>query len=156
QVLEVFDDRASERFPALIKAHLVARRANERLMLSATHTVVALAGFSGSGKSSLYNALSGLELSAVGKVTGQPQACIWGPKGADELLAWLGVDPAHQVPRESALDADTQARLRGLILLDLPDYDSLTIGHRQAAQRVIDRADLLIWVTDPMRYMDIP
>ena len=44
----------------------LARRAGERLRLSGSHTVVALAGATGSGKSSLFNALAGGRLSAVG------------------------------------------------------------------------------------------
>ncbi|MEO6511288.1 MAG: ABC transporter, partial [Nocardioides sp.] len=41
-------------------------RVSSRLWLSADHTVVAIAGATGSGKSSTFNALTGLELSAVG------------------------------------------------------------------------------------------
>src|SRR5690349_12591664 len=41
-------------------------RAGERLRLSGEHTVVALAGGTGSGKSSLFNAVCGLELSPTG------------------------------------------------------------------------------------------
>ena len=44
----------------------VVERAAGRLRLSADHTVVALAGATGSGKSSTFNALTGLELAAVG------------------------------------------------------------------------------------------
>ena len=41
-------------------------RAGERLRLSANHTMVALAGGTGSGKSSLFNALSGASFSPPG------------------------------------------------------------------------------------------
>ncbi len=44
----------------------IASRAGDRLRLSGAHTVVALAGATGSGKSSLFNALAGMELSTVG------------------------------------------------------------------------------------------
>ena len=47
-------------------ARAVVDRASGRLRLSADHTVVAIAGATGSGKSSTFNALTGLELSAVG------------------------------------------------------------------------------------------
>src|SRR6478672_9714594 len=40
-------------------AEAVLKRAGERLRLSGNHTVVALAGGTGSGKSTLFNALSG-------------------------------------------------------------------------------------------------
>src|SRR4051794_28229466 len=59
-------------------------RANERLGLSGEHTVVALAGGTGSGKSSLFNALCGLELSPTGLrrlMTSSAHACVWGLDG---------------------------------------------------------------------------
>ncbi len=138
-------------------ARHVARRASERLALSANHTVVALAGATGSGKSSLFNALAGLELSAVGvrrPTTGAPHACVWGPEGAGELLDWLGIPRRHQTARESALDADTQAELRGLALLDLPDHDSTELSHRLEVDRLVELVDMLVWVLDPQKYAD--
>ncbi|NUS72924.1 MAG: ABC transporter [Corynebacteriales bacterium] len=155
EVCEVLDSRMEA--PELVRAHEVAERAQQRLELSATHTVVALAGSTGSGKSSLFNALSGLELSHVGvtrPTTSEAHACIWGQKGAQDLLDWLGVDREKQTPRESPLDADAEARLRGLVLLDLPDHDSLIVENRQHAERMIDRVDMLVWVTDPQKYAD--
>ena len=50
----------------LTAARTVVERAGERLRLSGDHCVVALAGATGSGKSSLFNALATLELSQVG------------------------------------------------------------------------------------------
>ncbi len=138
-------------------ARHIARRASERLALSANHTVVALAGATGSGKSSLFNAVAGLELSAVGvrrPTTGSPHACVWGPEGAGELLDWLGIPRRHQTARESALDADTQAELRGLALLDLPDHDSTEVAHRLEVDRLVELVDMLVWVLDPQKYAD--
>jgi GTP-binding protein EngB required for normal cell division len=138
-------------------ARHIARRASERLALSANHTVVALAGATGSGKSSLFNALAGLELSAGGlrrPTTGAPHACVWGPEGAGELLDWLGIPRRHQTARESALDADTQAELRGLALLDLPDHDSTELSHRLEVDRLVELVDMLVWVLDPQKYAD--
>lgn len=160
ELLTVVEERFADEptvEPVLSQAHRVAQRAAERLRLSATHTVVALAGSTGSGKSSLFNALTGLELSRVGYLrptTSVAKACTWGPKGADELLDWLGVDPRQRVARESALDADAQAELRGLVLLDLPDHDSMVKEHRRHAERIIERADMLVWVADPQKYAD--
>lgn len=72
----------------------VVERSEGRLRLSADHTVVAIAGATGSGKSSTFNALTGLELSAVGvrrPTTSWATACVWGREGAEELLEWLGI-----------------------------------------------------------------
>src|SRR4029079_15747745 len=57
-------------------------RAGDRVSLSLAHTVVALAGATGSGKSSLFTSLAGLTLSPVGvrrPTTGSAYACVWGP-----------------------------------------------------------------------------
>lgn len=136
----------------------VATRAGARLSLSRTHTVVAVAGGTGSGKSSLFNALAGMELSPVGlrrPSTGAPFACVWGPPGeATPMLDWLGVPPANRFTRESALDAEDQASLRGLVLLDLPDFDSVEGDHAVEVERLLELVDLVVWVVDPQKYAD--
>ena len=94
--------------PQLIeRARRLLTQAGARLRLSADHTVVALAGGTGSGKSSLFNALCGLELSRVGvtrPTTTAAHACVWGAEGADNLLDWLGVPPRYRHSRVSELD----------------------------------------------------
>ncbi|MFC6345365.1 GTPase, partial [Nocardioides hankookensis] len=128
--------------------------------LSATHTVVGIAGATGSGKSSTFNALTGLELSAVGvrrPTTSWATACVWGRDGADELLEWLGIPPRHQTTRDSMLDlgrSDQQAELDGVVLLDLPDHDSTEVAHHLEVDRLVSLADLLVWVVDPQKYAD--
>lgn len=136
----------------------VAERALGRVRLSADHTVVAIAGATGSGKSSTFNALSGLELAAVGvrrPTTSWASACVWGADGAVELLDWLGIPPRHQVTRDSMLDAGREDReLAGTVLLDLPDHDSTEVAHHLEVDRLVDLADLLVWVLDPQKYAD--
>ena len=51
-----------------------------------------------------------------------------GRGGAGPLLDWLEVPEGRRVVRESVLDADRQAALRGLVLLDLPDHDSTAVA----------------------------
>jgi predicted GTPase len=50
----------------LTEAETLLRRSGERMRMSASHTVVALAGGTGSGKSSLFNALAGANFSPAG------------------------------------------------------------------------------------------
>jgi GTP-binding protein EngB required for normal cell division len=142
----------------LIAAHTLVERAGARLALSRDHTVVALAGATGSGKSSLFNALARLDLSPVGvrrPTTGMAHACVWGNlQGANRLLDWVGVLPRHRFIRESALDGDDEAALRGLVLLDLPDFDSVERSHRLEVDRLLGLVDLVVWVVDPQKYAD--
>ncbi|SHJ37595.1 50S ribosome-binding GTPase [Nocardiopsis flavescens] len=130
--------------------------AGARLRLSAEHTVVALAGGTGSGKSSLFNALCGLELSQTGitrPTTSKAHACVWGHEGADALLGWLGVPTRYRHSRTSVLDSG-DSELTGLVLLDLPDHDSVRSMHTAEADRLIGSVDLLVWVLDPQKYAD--
>src|SRR5215210_1623548 len=97
----------------LDESQAVLERASSRLWLSADHTVVAIAGATGSGKSSTFNSLTGLELSAVGvrrPTTSWASACVFGREGADELLEWLGIPPRHQTTRDSMLDSGRGSR----------------------------------------------
>ncbi|WP_332644415.1 GTPase [Aeromicrobium sp.] len=142
----------------LAPAEMLAGRASERLRLSGDHTIVALAGATGSGKSSLFNALTDLELAGVGvrrPTTSWALACAWGPDGAQGLLEWMGIPPRHQVSRLSMLDTSSEdTKLDGLILLDLPDHDSTEVSHHLEMDRLVKYADLLVWVLDPQKYAD--
>ncbi|WP_222192584.1 YfjP family GTPase [Modestobacter italicus] len=113
-------------------------------------SVVALAGATGSGKSTLFNALSGAEVSTPGvrrPTTGVAHASVWGPDGADRLLDWL------QVPRRHRVEAGDPA-LDGLVLLDLPDHDSIRLENRLEVDRLVELVDVLVWVLDPQKYAD--
>ncbi|MDT0331795.1 GTPase [Nocardiopsis lambiniae] len=140
----------------LSRAGQLLDHAGARLRLSAEHTVVALAGGTGSGKSSLFNALCGLELSQTGitrPTTSKAHACVWGHEGADALLSWLGVPTRYRHSRTSVLDS-SDSELTGLVLLDLPDHDSVRSAHTAEADRLIGSVDLLVWVLDPQKYAD--
>ncbi len=140
------------------EAAVIVDRAATRLRLSAEHTVVAIAGATGSGKSSTFNSLTGLDLSSVGvrrPTTSWATACVWGSEGADELLEWLGIPARHQTMRDSMLDTGRQDQaLQGVVLLDLPDHDSTEVSHHLEVDRLVVLADLLVWVLDPQKYAD--
>jgi GTP-binding protein EngB required for normal cell division len=142
----------------LDQAQETAERAASRLRLSAQHTVVGLAGATGSGKSSTFNALTGLELSAVGvrrPTTSWATACVWGHEGATELLEWLGIPPRHHVTRDSMLDTGREDNsMQGVVLIDLPDHDSTDVSHHLEVDRLVKLVDVLVWVLDPQKYAD--
>jgi len=140
----------------LSDAEQLLAQAGQRLRLSSAHTVVALAGGTGSGKSSLFNRLAGADFSAVGvtrPVTRDAHACVWGVAGSGSLLEWLGVPRRHRYARSSALDRGEES-LAGLILVDLPDHDSVLAGASGQVDRLVGLADLMVWVLDPQKYAD--
>lgn len=127
------------------------QRAGSRLRLSGEYTVVALAGATGSGKSSLFNAIAGADLADVGvrrPTTSATQAIVFGPSGAEELLDWLEIRTRQQAGAESIPE------LSGLVLLDLPDHDSTELSHRAEVDRLVRLVDAFVWVLDPQKYAD--
>jgi len=154
RALEIGGDRLDPRVVEQVLAMLDGVR--ERLALGVDHTVVALVGGTGSGKSSLFNAITDFEFADVGvtrPTTSKVTACTWGGK-ADPLLEWLGVELDRRIERESDLLGDDEAALRGLVLLDLPDHDSIDPAHREVVDRLLPMVDLLVWVVDPQKYAD--
>ncbi|GCE00918.1 GTPase [Embleya hyalina] len=144
-----------------------------RLATAGRHTVVALAGATGGGKSSLFNVLTGLRLADTGvrrPTTRTTLACAWDPDGAAPLLDLLGIEPRCRVARHGVLDAVHAggADVRhggpgarrgggmpaGLILLDLPDHDSIDLAHRAEVDALVAVADYIVWVLDPQKYAD--
>jgi GTP-binding protein EngB required for normal cell division len=131
----------------------VLERASSRRSLSADHTVVGFFGATGSGKSSLFNAVGGAEIATAAArrpTTSEPLAGVWGVSGSEPLLDWLEVKQRHHArPVPGFADENT-----GLILLDLPDFDSTRLANREIVQRMVGLVDVLVWVLDPQKYAD--
>src|ERR1700752_2286302 len=140
----------------LTEASDLLTRAGQRLMLSSRHTVVSLAGGTSNGKSSLFHQPAGAGFSTVGvtrPVTRAAHACVWGVSGSGSLLEWLGVPRRHRYARASALGSGEQS-LSGLVLLDLPDHDSV-MGHAiDLVDHLVGLSDLIVWVLDPQKHAD--
>ncbi|GAA4522953.1 50S ribosome-binding GTPase [Brachybacterium paraconglomeratum] len=149
-------------------------RVDRRRALSAEHTVIGLFGATGSGKSSLVNALVGVDISRAAvrrPTTAKPVAAVLGESGSDALLDWLEVEDRHHLDgtdaalAASATQAPSGRRARreqaagtagapGIVLLDLPDLDSVESANRAVAERMTGLVDVLVWVTDPQKYAD--
>ena len=109
--------------------------------------VVALAGGTGSGKSSLFNVFTGEDLVDVGGVrptTSTPAAAVPSSAGSslDGYLDRLGVSERHVYHGP------------GICLIDLPDTDSVEVEHRHRVAAVLPLVDMVVWVTDPEKYRD--
>lgn len=137
------------------RAQKELRVTRERLNAGLGLTVAALAGGTGSGKSSLFNALTGLDFAQTGDLrptTHDPSACVWNAD-AGALLDMIGVPRDRRITYESILTAG-EHDLDSLVLVDLPDHDSVDIAHSAAVGRILPKVDVLIWVLDPQKYAD--
>jgi GTP-binding protein EngB required for normal cell division len=138
---------------ALQRAYDVLERATSRRSLSADHTVVGFFGATGSGKSSLFNAVAATNAARVAvrrPTTSEALAMVWQPAGSGPLLDWLGVSERREGGPVPGLTDDAG----GLVLLDLPDFDSVQRANRETVERLAGQVDVLVWVVDPQKYAD--
>jgi GTP-binding protein EngB required for normal cell division len=150
----------------LADARAVLRRTDERRARGDRTVVVALVGGTGTGKSSLFNALARRPLADVDvRRPTTDAATAWSVGDRAEsagLLDWLEVTPdrRHHDDAADELDGHDDAAdgpdgldgLDGLVLVDLPDVDSVVAANRTTADRLIERVDVLVWVVDPHKY----
>lgn len=158
---------------AVTVSRTVLDRAAERRSLSADHTVVGFFGATGSGKSTLFNAVVGRDIARAAArrpTTSEPLAAVWGEPGSEALLDWLDVSQRHRVDtplptgqedtgrwsrvKERIAGGPASEAPGGLILLDLPDFDSVSLHHRTVVQRLVGMVDVVVWVVDPQKYAD--
>src|SRR2546430_8269412 len=135
---------------ATAEAARVAETARARLRFPGEAYVLALAGGTGVGKSTVLNALAGEEVSPAGArrpTTAEPVAWVPADKRAElaQLLEWLGVTQV----REHHADG-----LGELAVLDLPDFDSVAVEHRARVDALLPKVDAVAWVLDPEKYKD--
>jgi energy-coupling factor transporter ATP-binding protein EcfA2 len=119
-----------------------------RLTQLSAPAVVVVAGSTGAGKSTLVNTLVGAEVSAAGvlRPTTRKPVLVHHPLDA-ELLAHLPALDAVEV-------VEAEAVPRGIALLDAPDLDSVLESNREQAHRLLEAADLWLFVTTAARYGD--
>ncbi len=126
----------------------LARETRMRLSYPDSIVVVAFAGGTGSGKSSLVNAIAGEEVALTGGIrpmTSEPLALV-PADGADALAGYLDeLGISDRVEHEGP---------PWLCLLDLPDNDSVEVEHRHRVDALLPRVDMVAWVTDPEKYRD--
>jgi energy-coupling factor transporter ATP-binding protein EcfA2 len=130
----------------------VATRDNLRARLGfpSSAYVLALAGGTGVGKSTLLNAIAGEEVSQTGaRRPTTSEAIAWVPSSRSRelagLLEWLGIGEVRE---------HGGGTLGDVAVLDLPDFDSIAVQHRQRVDALLPRVDAVAWVVDPEKYMD--
>lgn len=121
-----------------------------RALNASAPLVVVILGSTGSGKSSLFNALAGRALSPSGVLrptTRRPIAVAHPDDAGADLLPGLASRDAFE------LVVDGEAR-RGLVTVDAPDFDSVELENRALAIELLEAADLVVFVTTATRYAD--
>lgn len=110
---------------------------------------VVIAGPTGAGKSTLLNSLSGLDISETGPIrpTTDVPVVLCADRVRDEFTEVGGV--------YSVVVTGEAPILKSLALIDTPDIDSTETEHRVIAERLIDTADIVVFVTSAMRYADL-
>lgn len=131
-------------------ASATSEKARARLGFPSTTYVLALAGGTGVGKSTILNAIAGDRVSPAGaRRPTTSEAVAWVPSVRDRevagLLEWLGVSEI----REHAGGA-----LADVAVIDLPDFDSIAVEHRKRVDVLLPRVDAVAWIVDPEKYMD--
>jgi GTPase SAR1 family protein len=152
RVLDTFDRAAAACavVPGLLpeRAAETAGRIRRRLGLTDRTVVAAIAGGTGSGKSSLLNALVGDELAMTGPRRPTTERALAAVSDDSEpglivMLDQLGID------RTVATGLPDR-----LALIDLPDTDSTVAQHRMIVEDLFPHLDLVVWVVDPEKYHD--
>lgn len=121
-----------------------------------------IGGSTGSGKSTLVNAVVGQSVSLSGAIRPTTRQPVLVANPADEewfasseVLPGLARERGEANPTATTLRTVTTDQIQpGLALLDAPDFDSIDDGNRALASQLLAAADLWIFVTTPARYAD--
>ncbi|MDJ0923881.1 MAG: 50S ribosome-binding GTPase [Acidimicrobiia bacterium] len=134
--------------PIVDEAEQLAGEIRERRGFLGETLVLAIAGGTGTGKSSLVNALAGEIITSVSVLrphTDEPFAVV--PENPEPavsvLLDTLGIAYRHE-----------HASFTRTAIIDLPDIDSIADWHRERVEDLIPRVDGVIWLFDPDKYRD--
>lgn len=116
--------------------------------------VAVLLGSTGAGKSSLLNGLAGRRVSPSGvtrPTTRRPVVLV----APDEVQAFAAGRVLGAMARDDRLDLTVDpAAFPGVAVVDAPDLDSVEAANREAADELLQAADLVVFVTTAQRYAD--
>jgi energy-coupling factor transporter ATP-binding protein EcfA2 len=142
--------------PAAIRARQLVDHVRSHVRVRANSLdaplVVLLVGPTGAGKSTIFNTIAGRAASPTGVLR---------PTTRTAVVLAHSTDRAGL--REGALEGFSAASVRfvtdndiapGLALIDTPDVDSVEHANRLLADRLVEAADLAVFVTTATRYAD--
>ncbi|PDP86516.1 ABC transporter [Glycomyces fuscus] len=127
--------------------------------------LIAVAGSTGAGKSTLVNSLVGEQVTTTGVRRPTTNSPVLACNPADvDWFSEASFIPSLPRVRQQGLAmpgkdgmlvlAATEAMPPGVALLDTPDVDSAVAAHHEFAAKFLDAADLWVFVTTSSRYAD--
>lgn len=127
--------------------------------------LIAVAGSTGAGKSTLVNSLVGEQVTTTGVRRPTTNSPVLACNPADvDWFSEASFIPSLPRVRQQGLAmpgkdgmlvlAATEAMPEGVALLDTPDVDSAVAAHHEFAAKFLDAADLWVFVTTSGRYAD--
>ncbi|MBP3223452.1 MAG: 50S ribosome-binding GTPase [Actinomycetaceae bacterium] len=144
-------DMAGARELKEIQAQLVTQlktRILPHLLVQTLPAVVVLGGSSGAGKSTLFNTIIGEEVSPASVLrptTRTPYIAVH-PQDKAAMAGHSLLSMGNVVYPENSIP--------GLVIVDAPDLDSVDAKNRELARRLLDAADIWLFVTTSARYGD--
>lgn len=134
------DTSRRDRLVTTIRSYLVPRIEHPEAPF-----LVAVVGPTGSGKSTLVNSLSGMDLATTGPIR---------PTTTVPLVLTASSQPMVIGGVDCRVATGAAPILSQMSLVDTPDLDSTSSHHRVMAEAVIDHADVVVFVTSALRYAD--
>ncbi|GAB4083839.1 dynamin family protein [Myceligenerans cantabricum] len=135
-------EASRERLLAQLDEHLLPR-----LGELSSPALVVLAGSTGAGKSTIFNSLLRGDISDAGVLRPTTREPVVGIHPRDREMLTTGVTELARVVEHDGVP-------RGTALLDAPDLDSFVSQNRSTADKLLEGADLWLFVTTAARYGD--
>jgi hypothetical protein len=115
--------------------------------------LVVLLGPTGAGKSSLFNAIAGREVSTAGVLRPTTREIVTLVHPGDRAILF-GEGSLRGLPPSALRIVEDAHVAPGLALIDAPDVDSIEHANRALSDQLAEAADLGIFVTTATRYAD--
>ena len=126
-----------------------AIRLLDKARISGEVLYVGIVGGTGVGKSTLINALACKEISRPSdKRPYTDRAVVYRHKKTPR-----GLQAVADVIRDEDAIHESDA-IKDLLLLDLPDFDSLDASNRRSCLRILPELDCIVWLVSPEKYAD--
>jgi len=132
----------------LDRAAKAVQRVRSRVDYPEDLALVALVGGTGSGKSSLFNAILDVDRAEVGGV--RPTTATAMVSVPENRVAEMD----GYLERVGLEDRGHHHDLEWLVLIDTPDTDSVQVDHRLTVESLLPNVDVVVWVTDVEKYRD--